>query len=837
MKEQQQKHNIEVEQQGQKSTSLVGDQAQLFQVEGDLYYQEAGSQEAQQPVFPPSPIPDPGIFSGREYLLSDIEQFFRQNSAKVFLLEGMGGTGKTVFAAYICRKFRQHFQDIFWETCLESSNFERFSKDLSGFFARTEEIRLNSMRNETGLPLQTQMHVLLQKLGQQHYLLVFDDFQVLLDHSGRIRNPDVDLFFRQLIQGGHQSKLLLISRRSIVLQRQPAGVSIRKRIIGLKLTSARTLLNKLGMPLSPEQFRALYNKIGGHPLVLRILADLYDRGFPLQQLLTTPFRELSRESGELCNDLFSDVWKIIKSEDIEVLRWLSTYRRCVPLEAINIFGSKPRYGQESFSHLPSLQTIVRFLNEHCLINVKKTRYNQEVYTVPHIIREFVFRGLTKQVQQEYHARVANYLVSSGEAKHPLTLEELREQKEAIYHFCRADQRKKASKLALSLSDRLCRCGLGEMAKTVLLKTARADLSDEDLATGYNHLGNVCVLQGNYSQALRHYKRAYAIHQRLGSEKELAMVDNNIGTVYAFSGEYSFALIYYEKARKILKRLQLQEKLATCYNNIGCAYASLGKNLKALAYHEQALEIQESLKLDVDLANTYNNIGFIYDCYGDHNLALSYYEQARKIQERLGLEVDLAASYNNIGGVYAAQNEFDKALHYYTQAQEILERLKLEVNLARSYNNIGILYTKQGEFALALQHYEQAREIQERLGLRVDLAQTYNNIGLVYASRRSVAHHVHALEYYERAREIQEQLGLEAPLAITLGNMGHIYYHQGEYKKAEQVMNRVIEVRKKLNLPGLENDMALLKQIRRALTKRSDRIKIFLKRFKRRLWQF
>ncbi len=218
----------------------------------------------------------------------------------------------------------------------------------------------------------------------------------------------------------------------------------------------------------------------------------------------------------------------MKPEAIEVLRWLSTYRIPVPLGAINIFASKPRPMPKESSHCTCLQAAIRFLYEHCLIEAQKNQDNRCIYEIPQIIRELVFGGLTKKLQQKYHSRVATYLMSSEWEGNPMAFKGLQQQEEAIYHFFQAGESEKATKLALSLSERLCRCGLADLSKDFLVKTAGTGLTDENLALGYNNLRNVCVLQGKYHEALRHYKRAYMLCQRLEDKEALAMLDNNIG---------------------------------------------------------------------------------------------------------------------------------------------------------------------------------------------------------------------------------------------------------------------------------------------------------------------
>lgn len=813
----QQNSTVEVEQQGSKSTSLVGDQAQIFQIEGDLHYHEATRQAVKSKVCPPSTIPEPGILIEREQLLQDIEPFFRQNSFKVLLIEGLGGIGKTVFAAHTCRTFRQAFQDVYWGICCAQSSAERFCQELYSVFTRHDPALQQQGVDDREFSLQDRIHDILQRLEQYKLLLVFDNFHTLLDRNGHFQDVEIEMFFQQLIQAGHQSKLLLISRRSLLLLRQPAGISIKKRLGGLTLAGTKILLNTLGMQIPSEQAQDLHYKVGGHPLALRVLADLYERGCSLHRIMSEPFQELAHESRELCDEFFSWIWERMTVEECEVLQGFCTFRLPIPVQAVNMLSAVLPDLQNDPAEIMAIECIVRFLYEHCLLERIQEQEQCYTYVVPGLVRDVVLQSMTKPQQQTYHFKAAMYWIAEENSHNQENFDENQGREEAIYHSLQAGEIKQAIQLSLSLSEDLCRRGSALMAQKILLDIEKVLVTDEDRAVSYNQLGNIAMLQGDCARALQWYFQARHLWQGLEHQKGIAIVDNNIGTAYSVRGEYTEALRWYTNTKTLFEQLPQQEPgLATSYNNLGFVHACLGQYALALQYHEQAREIQQRLHLEADLASSYNNIGFLYDSQQEYDLALDYYEQARQIREWLGLEADLAESYNNIGAVHAAQEQYETALNYYQKAHDILERLGLEVNLARCYNNIGLVYTKQGNLSSALEFYEQARAIQQRLELDVDLAKTYNNIGVAYAYQEDETAREIALGYYERAREIQERLELETYLALTLSNIGQIYYQRREYQQAKHVLERALAIRKKLHEWDLEPDMTVLEQIQCSL---------------------
>ncbi|MBD3308163.1 hypothetical protein GF339_17095 [candidate division KSB3 bacterium] len=558
-----QDYSIDVTQRGEKSASLIGDHPQVFQVNGDLYYQSPKPKKEPQTLFPLYPVPDPGIFVDRKELLQQMERFFRSDPEKVFFLEGMGGIGKTAFVAYTCQKFQPAFHDIYWGICTEESTVERFLEELYSFLMRNEDTIPEDSWDDILLSLSGRIQMILQKLATHKYLLVFDDFHRLLDQDGRVRNPELEGFFQEFILAKHQSKILLLSRRSIVFWRQPAGVSVRSRITGLEELPTKQLLLKLGMKVTSKQVQALYRRIGGHPLALRIIADLYQRGIRIDKLLTMPFCKLCRESEELFNDLFAELWHMLQPEEIEVLQCLSTYRVPVPLQAIQAFQKKSLDAKEADSLAGILQEVVQVLRENCLVQVKQDEHQQYLYTVPGIIREFVFKELTKAQQHEYHLRAATYWLSLEWAKKTAGYEGLQEKEEARYHCFQAEEYEQATHLALSLAEQLNNHGLYHMARETLLKAKETVFSEEDLATIYNKLGKVSICQKDYTQASKYYEQA---RELMIDERSLASLKHLIRRqgidwlqasveILAPPDETTFITRLYREIEQILRRFE------------------------------------------------------------------------------------------------------------------------------------------------------------------------------------------------------------------------------------------------------------------------------------------
>lgn len=127
-----------------------------------------------------------------------------------------------------------------------------------------------------------------------------------------------------------------------------------------------------------------------------------------------------------------------------------------------------------------------------------------------------------------------------------------------------------------------------------LKTKSTHESLSQTATVLNHIGTILHEQRKYEDAIKRYKEAIEIHQKLTpiDETFLGMLNNNIGNAYFCLHKCDSALQAYEKALfKYGKTLPADHpKFASTYNNMGALCQEQGRIPEALAFFRDALKI-------------------------------------------------------------------------------------------------------------------------------------------------------------------------------------------------------------------------------------------------------
>ena len=239
---------------------------------------------------------------------------------------------------------------------------------------------------------------------------------------------------------------------------------------------------------------------------------------------------------------------------------------------------------------------------------------------------------------------------------------------------------------------------------------------EDAVSDCRKYADINIDKINYPNALAYLDTARVLQEKYLEplHPDLATTYNNIGFVYLVQNNNEEALMWFDKALEIREKVldPLSIDLANIYNNKGLVYHSQGKNKEALKWLDKALEIDEKVldPLSPDLAIVYNNKGMAYTDQGKYKKALKWLDKALNIYEQIpdySLSNNLATIYDNKGILYTYQENYTEALKFFNKALNIKEQIldPLHFSLSNTYSNIGFVYFKIGNYEKALEYLE------------------------------------------------------------------------------------------------------------------------------------
>jgi tetratricopeptide (TPR) repeat protein len=397
----------------------------------------------------------------------------------------------------------------------------------------------------------------------------------------------------------------------------------------------------------------------------------------------------------------------------------------------------------------------------------------------------------------------------------------------------------------------------------------------------NDQGSLFLAQGKLAEALKAYRGALEIYQRLVKQdpnntdwqRNLSLGLTNLGAVLNAQGKLGEALATYRESLAITERLVKrdpnnalwQTDLSACYNNIGAVLSDHGQLADALKAYLDSLAIRKRLaKKDpgnadwqTNLSESFNLIGDVLDAQGKPAEALKAYRDAFEITERLAKQEpanalwqrNLAAGFDRVGHGLSAQGKPAEALKAFHDSLTIRERLaKQDPNnadwqrdLHACFTHIGLVLGAQGQWAEALKAYRDSLVIGERLvkqdpnnaGWQRILSVSFNNIGDTLSAQGQPAE---ALQAYRGALAIVERLTEQDPenadwqrgLFFSLHGVAQVLEKQNTLVEALPFFERATEIAERLAKLDptnatwqidAKNSRADIERVRAALTKK------------------
>ena len=303
----------------------------------------------------------------------------------------------------------------------------------------------------------------------------------------------------------------------------------------------------------------------------------------------------------------------------------------------------------------------------------------------------------------------------------------------------------------------------------------------DVVIDYNDIGVISYRLGKYSEAVEAYSQASRIIENDDQNIELrAKLLNNIGVIYAKQGNYLNALDHYKRSLEIKKHYygDQHRSVGTNLRNIGIVYSRIGEYNRGMEYYHLALKNWINYYGDSHpkVGELYQDISVAQMYLGNYQSALDYQKEAMII---LSAKLDeahplIALGNSNLSMLYMSMEMYDEAeAHNVASIQKQIERFgENHLDLAVNYSNLGTVYAEMGKFQLAVEYLEKALTLRKtELGkTHYKTAIVYGKIGSTYFKSKNYSlaekHQLKALdiaiefwgEYHHRTGEFYTRLG-------------------------------------------------------------------------------
>lgn len=156
-----------------------------------------------------------------------------------------------------------------------------------------------------------------------------------------------------------------------------------------------------------------------------------------------------------------------------------------------------------------------------------------------------------------------------------------------------------------------------------------------IAYALNDLGDICLRQGQYSEAMAHLGPALPLSRGTDNGRQEAFVRTNCSRALAGMGQYDHALHHAERALDLRRQSEDHEGAVFTLNQLARVWLALGDHRRAIAQCEQALAIGPDHAYLPDLAAALDTLGVSALHVGDAHRAMECWRRALEILDDFG----------------------------------------------------------------------------------------------------------------------------------------------------------------------------------------------------------
>jgi len=544
-------------------------------------------------------------WQGREEEITQIKQWFNNKNVAMIGIKGVGGIGKSTLASKIFEEKITLDPSLGDDEDLFPKRFWWEAGNLGGFSGLARQLL-----TEFGYPVPEKeidlQEALIRQLQRHRHLIIIDNLESLLGEDGSWNNEFYQQFFTAWIEKGDTSKIIVTTRE----KPKTRGFNHWIELKGLKPPEGAQLLAESQITGDIENFS---RRVDGHPLLLRLVADLLLAEFPqnpslerladlglgnLSQLLSDPQVMGSHRQETVGIALVLDAsFQRLSQRQQELFTKTSIYRREFDSPAAKaVMDNYPEIA------LSEITADLRELQRRSLLEEKEEN-RQRIFSFQPLVWEYA--QYKAGDQRELHQKAIAYYLSIAKPDSWETLNDVQPYLEIFYHRYQLTDYDNAFDILRPIEDFLTRGGYYQILADYYLQLVTVYQQQEDqthwkYTASLTSLGNVYDSLGEYQKAIEFHQQSLAITREIGDRGGEGKSYMGLGNVYYSLGEYQKAIEFYQQSLAITREIGDRGGEASSWFNLGLTYYKLKRIAEAKEAYLQSRELYQALGLAADV---------------------------------------------------------------------------------------------------------------------------------------------------------------------------------------------------------------------------------------------
>jgi DNA-binding SARP family transcriptional activator len=227
------------------------------------------------------------------------------------------------------------------------------------------------------------------------------------------------------------------------------------------------------------------------------------------------------------------------------------------------------------------------------------------------------------------------------------------------------------------------------------------------------LADAYMLQMDSTRAIRHYRRALAVHEQRGSLEGRSAVLGNLGNVYWRSGRLQEAADHFAQGLALDRETGWIAGQGVKLGNLASVYRALGQLERCVEHHLQSLAVDHAAGSLSGEAVELSDLGEVYHALGHFDRAADHIDRALRLNREVGDRASEAEILRILAGIQrdlaCGPTTLQLAHTALDLARDTGER-RVEADVL---NTVATIHHRLGDDALAINYHQLALDAASR----------------------------------------------------------------------------------------------------------------------------